>query len=407
MSGFAVPDHVRPVRDAVLEFVRTRVEPAEPALEAGGPDADALLRELQAEAKAAGLWALGHPRELGGGGLPFLDYVYVNEVQGRSEYGQTALGTHSLQDSLMLHRHATAAVRERWLGPLVAAETYPSFAMTEPGRSSSDPTQLQVRAERDGDDWVVTGRKWWTTGAARAGFTTVMCRTEPDSAPPHSAFSLLLVPTDAPGYRLVRELPALGLHHGHYEIALDGVRVGPDALVGSRGGGFAVAQDRLGPGRIFHAMRWLGQAQRAFELMVARLEDRSAFGGKLADKQLMQQHVFESYAQIQACRLLTLDAAQAVDRGSQARVEIGAVKVVGARMLHDVVDRALQVHGAEGLSDDTPLSLMYRAARFARIYDGPDEVHVQSVARGLLGRARAGTPWDFALPGGGTEGANR
>lgn len=334
--------------------------------------------------------------------MPFLDYVYVNEVQGRSEYGQQSLGTHTLQDSLMLHRHASPAVRERWLAPLVAAETGPSFAMTEPGRSSSDPTQLQVRAQPDGDVWVVTGRKWWTSGAARAGFTTIMCRTEDDRVPAHQAFSLLLVPTDTPGYRLVRELPALGLHHGHWEIELDSARVPGDALVGARGAGFAVAQDRLGPGRIFHAMRWLGQAQRAFELMVDRLESRSVFGGPLAGKQLMQQHVFESYAQIQACRLLTLQAAEAVDSGSQARIEIGAVKVVGARMLHDVVGRALQVHGAEGLTDDTPLSLMYRAARFARIYDGPDEVHVQSVARGLLSRARSGTPWDFALLGGGT-----
>lgn len=401
--SFEVPAHVRPVREAVLDFVRRVVEPAEPALEAGGPAAAALLRELQDKAKAAGLWALGHPTGIGGGGMPFLDYVYVNEVQGRSEYGQFALGTHSLQDSLMLDRWAAEGVRERWLAAVVAAETYPSFAMTEPGRSSSDPTQLQVRAEKTADGWRVSGRKWWTTGAGRAGFTTVLCRTEDDGAPPHQRFSLLLVPTDRPGYRIVRELPALGLHHGHFEIELTDVEVPDDHLVGPRGGGFAVAQDRLGPGRIFHAMRWLGQAQRAFELLCDRLNDRSAFGEPLAAKQLMQQHVFESYAQIQACRLLTLQAAAAIDAGSQARVEIGTIKVVGARMVHDVVDRALQVHGAEGLSDDTPLSLMYRAARFARIYDGPDEVHVQSVAKGLLGRARAGRGWDFSATGGGQQ----
>ena len=395
MTGFAVPDHVRPIRDRVLAFVRERVEPAEPAVLAGGDEGRAVLRDLQAEAKAEGLWALGHPVELGGGGLPFLDYVYVNEVQGRSEIGQLALGTFTLQDSLMLHAHASPAQRERWLEPLVRAEISPSFAMTEPEVASSDPTQLRTTATLDGDEWVVEGHKWFTTGANRAAYTTVMCRTEPD-APDHAAFSMILVPTDTPGYTIVRETPVLGIRGGHCEVRLDDVRVPADHLLGERGRGFVIAQERLGPGRIFHAMRWLGQAQRAFELLCDRLNARTAFGEPLAAKQLMQQHVFESYAQIQACRLLTLHAAAAVDAGGDARVEIGAIKVVGARMLHDVIDRAVQAHGAAGLTDDTPLSHMYRAARFARIYDGPDEVHIHTVARRLLKAARDGAPWDFA-----------
>jgi len=394
-SGFEVPDHVRPIRDAVLAFMVERVEPAEPVLQAGGVEAAGVLLQLQEEAKAEGLWALGHPVELGGAGMAFLDYVYVNEVQGRSEHGQLALGTFTLQDSLMLDAHASEAQRERWLTPLVAAEVWPSFAMTEPDVASSDPTQLHTTGTLDGEEWVIRGRKWFTTGAGRAAYTTVMCRTEPD-APDHRAFSMVIVPTDTPGYTIVRETPVLGIQGGHCEVLYDDVRVPADHLLGERGRGFAIAQERLGPGRIFHCMRWLGQAQRAFDLMCQRLHARHAFGGPLADKQLLQQHVFDSYAQIQACRLLTLHAAAAVDRGDDARVEIGAVKVVGARMLHDVIDRAVQVYGAAGLTDDTPLSHMYRAARFARIYDGPDEVHVQSVARRILRTYRDGATWPFA-----------
>ncbi|MDA0637184.1 acyl-CoA dehydrogenase family protein [Nonomuraea sp. MCN248] len=391
--SFAVPDRVRPLRDAVYAFMTERVEPAEPALHEGGREA---LRELQEEAKKEGLWALGHPKELGGGGLPFLDYVYVNEVQGRSEYGQLALGTYTLQDSLMLYEHATDEQRERYLAPLVRAEISPSFAMTEPAVSSSDPTQLATRAVLDGDEWVINGHKWFTTGASQAAYTTVMCRTE-DDAPPHLAFSMILVPTDTPGYTIVRDTPVLGLHGSHCEVRYENVRVPAGNLLGRRGHGFVIAQKRLGPGRIFHCMRWLGQAQRAFDLMCRRLHERTAFGEPLAKKQLMRQHVFDSYAEIQAARLLTLQAAQAVDAGSDARVEIGAIKVVGARTLHNVIDRAIQVYGAAGLTPDTPLDRMYRHARAGRIYDGPDEVHVDSVGRRILGEYAAGGTWEFGL----------
>ncbi len=394
--SFEVPEHVRPVRDAVEAFMRERVEPAEPVLHAGGDGAVDLIRRLQAEAKAEGLWALGHPRELGGGGLPFMDYVYVNEVQGRSEFGQIALGTYTLQDSIMLNRYASEEWRERYLHRLVQAEVSPSFAMTEPEVASSDPTQLRTRAVLDGDEWVITGHKWFTTGADRAAYTTVMCRTEDDDVSPYLAYSMIIVPTDTPGYTIVRETPVLGIRGGHMEVVYDEVRVPAANLLGPRGHGFVIAQERLGPGRIFHCMRWLGQATRAFELLCDRLNSRVAFGEPLAAKQLMQAHVFESYAEIQSCRLLTLHAAHAIDRGEQARVEIGAIKVVGARMLHNVIDRAIQAYGAAGLTDDTPLSFMYRAARFGRIYDGPDEVHIHTVARRILKQFRDGAGWDFA-----------
>lgn len=392
--GFETPEHVRPLRERVLRFVEERVYPAEAELDAGDAAADAAMRRLMAEAKAAGLWALGHPSEIGGGGLPFLDYVYVNEIVGRSEHAMVALGTHSLQDSLMLHRHASPQWRDRYLRPLVDGLVFPSFAMTEPEVASSDPTQLRTAAVLDGDHWVINGRKWFTTGANRAAYTTVMVRTEPE-APPHRAFSMIIVPTDTPGYRIIRETPVLGIRGGHCEVAYEDVRVPRTNLLGERGAGFLIAQQRLGPGRIFHCMRWLGQAQRALDLMCARALSRVAFGSTLAEKQFVQGMIFDTTADIQACRLLVLDAAHRIDRGDPARVEIGLIKVVGARMLHDAIDRAIQVHGAMGLTPDTPLERMYRAARFARIYDGPDEVHRATVARLLLRRFSEAGRIDF------------
>lgn len=385
------------VRREVKTFLEERIYPAEPILQGDDKQRSMeTLRGLMAEAKAAGLWALGHPKEIGGQGMPFLEYVYINEVIGRSEYAQLVFGTYTLQDSIMLNQYASPAQREQYLQPLVEGEIFPSFAMTEPDLASSDPTQLQTSAVLENGEWVINGRKWFTTGADIAAYTTIMCRTEPE-APGHSAFSMILVPTDHPGYKIQRDTPVLGLNTGHFEVVYDNIRVPEENLLGKRGEGFLIAQRRLGPGRIFHAMRWLGQAQRAFDLMCERLHNRSAFGGPLADKQLMQQHVFDSLSEIQACRQLTLHAAKCIDSGDPGRVEIGLIKVVGARMVHNVIDRAIQVYGAAGLTDDTPLSRMYRHAREARVYDGPDEVHIQSVAKQVLKRYRDsdGRGWDF------------
>jgi acyl-CoA dehydrogenase len=394
----SAPSGVLAIRETVRRFIETHVYPVEAELDS----ADRAMRRqimarLSAAAKQAGLWALGHPQEIGGQGMPFMDYVYVNEVIGRSTYAMPALGTHSLQDSLMLHRHANAVWRERYLRPLVAGEIIPSFAMTEPDVASSDPTQIRTTAVLKDGRWIINGRKWFTTGANEAAYTTVMCRTETD-ARPHESFSMIVVPTDAPGYRLVRETPVLGVLGGHCEVAYENVTVPEENLLGPRGSGFRIAQERLGPGRIFHVMRWLGQAQRAFDLMCRRMNERAAFGSKLSEKQMLQRYVFESAADIQASRLLTLDAARKMDAGEEARVEIAVIKVVGARMLHDVIDRSIQVHGAMGLTPDTPLDLMYRHARAARIYDGPDEVHIESVAKRLLKMYReGGAGYDFGL----------
>ena len=392
------PDWIE-LRKRVKRFVEDRVIPAEKELhESDRAQRNLKLAGLMDKAKAAGLWAIGHPVNLGGQGMPFMDYVNVNEVIGRSFYAMQALGTLSLQDSLMLNKHASNSCKERYLKPLVKGDTVPSIGMTEPEVAGSDPTQIQTTAVLQNGTWTINGRKWFTTGAADADYTTVMCLTDPD-APRHQRFSLIIVPTSNPGYRIVRETPVLGIAGGHYEIELKDAQVPGENLVGLRGGGFKVAQERLGPGRIFHCMRWLGQAQRAFDLMCRRLHNRVAFGEPLAYKQLMQSHVFESAAEIQAARLLTLNAARKLDAGGEAREEVGLIKVVGARMLHNVIDRAIQVHGALGLTPDTPLDRMYRHAREARLYDGPDEVHIQSVARRYLKAYRDDGPGiDFGEP---------
>jgi acyl-CoA dehydrogenase len=395
--SFEVPESVREIRDRVKRFVEERCYPVEPLVEdRDDPKAREAMRELMNGAKEEGLWALGHPREIGGQGLPFLDYVYVNEVVGRSNVAMVALGTHSLQDSIMLHEFADVEWRDKYLKPLVDGEVFPSFAMTEPDVASSDPTQLQTRATLDGDTWVINGRKWFTSGADRAAYTTVMCRTEPD-APAHDAFSMIIVPTNTPGYNILRDVRVMGQYGGHCEVQYDDVRVPKKNLLGPRGGGFKIAQRRLGPGRIFHCMRWLGQAQRAFDLMCERANSRVAFGKTLGQHQQIQKFVFDSLCEIQASRMLTLAAAHKIDRGDEARVEIGMIKVFGAQMLHNVVDRAIQVFGAKGVTEDTPLERMYRHARFARIYDGPDEVHVTTTARRVLSAYKIGDGWDFGM----------
>jgi alkylation response protein AidB-like acyl-CoA dehydrogenase len=393
--SFEVPESVREIRDRVERFVEERCYPVEPLVEdRDDPKAREAMVELMNRAKEEGLWALGHPREIGGQGLPFLDYVYVNEVVGRSNVAMVALGTHSLQDSIMLHEFADVEWRDKYLKPLVDGEVFPSFAMTEPDVASSDPTQLQTRATLDGDTWVINGRKWFTSGADRAAYTTVMCRTEPD-APAHDAFSMIIVPTHTPGYNILRDVRVMGQYGGHCEVQYDNVRVPKKNLLGPRGGGFKIAQRRLGPGRIFHCMRWLGQAQRAFDLMCERANSRVAFGKTLGQHQQIQKFVFDSLCEIQASRMLTLAAAHKIDRGDEARVEIGMIKVFGAQMLHNVIDRAIQVFGAKGVTEDTPLERMYRHARFARIYDGPDEVHITTTARRVLSAYKIGDGWDF------------
>jgi alkylation response protein AidB-like acyl-CoA dehydrogenase len=384
------------LRAQVKEYIEEVVYPAEEELDRGDDAAVARLQQLKHEAKRRGLWALGHPAEIGGGGRSFIETALLNEVIGRSYYGQNALGTWSMQDSLMLHEYASPEQRDRWLGPLVAADIRSSVGLTEPEVAGSDPTLIASTAVLDGAEWVINAHKWFTTGANIAAFTTVFAVTDPDAGP-HHRVSAIIVPTDAPGYEIVRSVPTLGTSHtitgDHCEIRLTDVRVPAANLLGERGKGFLISQRRLGPGRIFHAMRWVGQMERALEVMVERAKERFSHGALLIDKGQIQAFIAESAMDIFYHRAAVIAAAEAVDRGLDARLEIGLVKVRGARLLHETVDRAVQVHGALGVTPDTPLEAMYRRARYARIYDGPDEVHRESIAR-MLAKDLTRVPWN-------------
>lgn len=397
---FHVPEHIRPIRDKVRRFVDDVVIPHEAELDTGAPGIRPLVAELMARAKAEGLWALGHPKEYGGGGLPFLDYAYVNEVIGRTHAAQLILGTESLQTAIMLDQHASPAWRDKVLRPLVAGEFSVSFAATEPDVAGSDPTGMQTSARLEDGQWVINGRKWFISLLAHADYVVVWCRTEGDDVPVHKRFSMIIVPKNTPGLQIGRDMEILGLGgvlSGHYELTFDNVRVPAANLIGERGAGFTMGQNRLGPGRIFHCMRWLGMAQRAFDMLCNRANSRMLHGKPLAAKGMIQREVFDSYAEIQQARLMVLDAAAKIDAGSQARVEIAAIKVVTPHMAHRVVDRAMQVHGAMGLSQDTPLQRMYRGIRVGRFVDGPDEVHIERTARRILDIYAQGESWDFGL----------
>ena len=390
-------DELRELRSRLRQFIDNEVIPAEPVFfeeqEEHGYWKAPVLDDLRASAKAQGLWALGHPKEIGGGGISFMDFVYLNEVIGRSELAQFAVGSATMQDCHMLYLYGTPEQQERWLLPMVRGEIFPSVGLTEPEVAGSDPTLMQSKARFEGDEIVVNAHKWFTTGANNAAFTTVFAETDPDASSRHRRFSAIIVPTDTPGYRVERVVPTMGhVGGGHCEIRVEEARVPAANLLGERGTGFVIAQRRLGPGRIFHCMRWLGQAQRAFDLMCERANARYAHGSLLSEKGEIQRYIAESAAEIQGHRLMTLDAARRLDDGDDARIEIALIKFNGGKMLHNVIDRAIQVHGAMGLTSDTPLERMYREARYGRIYDGPDEVHRMSVARRLL-KDPTRVPW--------------
>ena len=395
-----LPQDVRELRERYRSFMDEHVYPNEPAFDREDEAANALVRELRGKAKAAGLWAPHVGPDAGGTGSGFLAYAYLNEVIGRALWGQLVFGCQAPDagNAEILHLYGTGEQQERWLRPLVAGDVRSFFSMTEPEVSGADPTGLRTTAVRDRDEWVVDGHKWFSSGAEGAAFGIVMAVTEPDEQP-HRRMSQIVVPADAPGVEIT-PVPVLG-HRGHgwtthCEVRYTGVRVPFENLLGERGDGFRIAQKRLGPGRIHHVMRWLGQMQRAFELLCARALERQAFGGPLAEKQTVQNWIADSAAEIQACRLLTLDAAHKIDRGDEARVEISLIKFYAARALNDVIDRAIQVHGALGLTQQTPLAAMALAARGGRIYDGPDEVHRMVVSRRILRTFEQGGRWEFS-----------
>jgi acyl-CoA dehydrogenase len=399
VTELAPPADLEELRARYRAFMDDHVYPAEPALAHEDETADALIAGLRGRARDESLWAPHLPPEAGGTGQGFLVYAYLNEEIGRSLWAQLVFGCQAPDagNGEILHLFGTEEQKERWLRPLVAGEMRSFFSMTEPDVSGSDPTGLRTRAFRDGDEWVIDGRKWFSSGAEGAGFGIVMAVTEPE-AEPHRRATQIIVPADSPGIEIT-PTPVFG-HRGrgwstHCEVTYTGVRVPVDNTLGAPGEGFRIAQKRLGPGRIHHVMRWLGQMQRAFDLLCTRALDREAFGSRLADKQTVQNWIADSAAEIHACRLMTLDAAHKIDGGDEARVEISLIKFYAARVLNEVIDRAIQVHGGLGLTDRTPLAGMYEQARAARIYDGPDEVHRMVVSRRILKAFEEEDGWRF------------
>jgi acyl-CoA dehydrogenase len=379
-------------------FLDERVYPAESVYAQQRADAGygdhtvpPVVEELKAEARERGLWNLFLPDV---SGLSVSDYAHVAELTGRSIHlapeaiNSAAPDTGNME---VLHMFGTPEQKEQWLQPLLAGEIRSGFAMTEPDVASSDATNIATSITREGDSYVINGRKWWTTGAndPRCKILILMGKTDPDG-PKHRQQSMMLVPLDTPGVEILRALPVFGYQdqHGHAEISFSDVRVPASNLIGEEGGGFAIAQARLGPGRIHHCMRSIGVAERALELLCRRATSRVAFGRPLAEQGVVQQQIAESRMEIEQARLLTLKAAWMIDQvgAKGARTEIAAIKVAAPRAALNVLDRAIQVHGGAGVSDDFPLAEMWAGLRTLRLADGPDEVHLRSIARAELGR---------------------
>ena len=378
-------------------FVREEIFPIE-TLALSYDQVVALIKPLQEEVKARGLWAAHLPVELGGGGFGQLKLGLMHEILGQTPYGPLVFGNNAPDSgnaeliAVGMEMSGDESHRERWLEPLLEGRLRSGFSMTEPHTAGSDPTLLKTRAFLDGDEWVIDGRKWYTTNGSVANFLIVMAVTNPD-VHPYQGSSMIIVPVDTPGLTILRDVGSMddptvvyGKFGNHAEVLYESVRVPKENLIGVEGAGFALAQARLGPGRIHHCMRWLGQSQRAFDDMCERALSRYTHKSLLAEKQTVQNWIADSMAEMHAARLMTLQAAWKMDKvgASASRVEIAMIKYYGAQVLFNVIDRSLQVHGSLGYSSDMPLEHMYRAARAARIYDGPDEVHRQTVARAAL-----------------------
>ena len=390
---FAIPSHLVDTLAAVDRLLVEHIMPAEDEVLAQGFVAAApRLAALRAAVQAAGLWGPQIPKDAGGMGLGLVDHALVSERLGRSPLGHFAFGCQAPDAGNLevLHKWGTAAQRAQWMMPLARGELRSCFSMTEPENAGSNPTLLACRATLDGDHWVIDGHKWFTTGADGAAFAIVMAVTDPD-ATPHARASMIIVPTATPGFELVRTIPIMGdagagwASHG--EIRYHGCRVPAANLLGPRGAGFQIAQERLGPGRIHHCMRWIGICERTFQLMCQRAVSREVAPGKaLASQQIIQGWIAEARAEIDAARLLTLSAAWTIEhQGFQAaRDQVSLIKFYVADVMMRLIDRAIQVHGALGITSDTLLAHYYVHERGARIYDGPDEVHKMVVAKRLL-----------------------
>ncbi len=394
---FTISDEMQTTLTMIEEFVEKELHPIE-FLFLNEPFRDLLPRieEKRARVREMGLWAPNHPTEYGGMGLGLVEYGLISEALGGSPLGHFVFGCQAPDagNIEILHLHGTDAQKREWLGPLVAGRIRSCFSMTEIEMPGSNPVLMETSADRNGADYVINGRKWYTTAADGAAFAIVMAVTNPDAAP-HERASMIMVPTDTPGFEIVRNIAVMGEAGedwmSHSEIVYRDCRVPRANLLGDEGRGFVIAQERLGPGRIHHCMRWLGICRRAFELLCTRAATRRIGPSRtLADKEIVQAWIAESAAEIEAARALTLQTAWRIEQygWKQAREEISMIKFLVAGTMLRVIDRALQVHGGLGMTDDTPLAFWYRHERAARIYDGPDEAHKQSLARRILKRYR-------------------
>jgi acyl-CoA dehydrogenase len=394
MMEFTISEKMHAVTGMMAEFVEKELIPLEP--EFLTKDFKAMLPELVEKrrmVKQMELWAPNHPKELGGMGLDLMEHALVSEVLGRSPLGHYVFGCQAPDagNIEILHKYGTEKQKKQYLKPLVNGDIRSCFSMTEVELPGSNPVMMDTMAVKDGDDYVINGQKWYSSSADGAAFAIVMAVTNPEAAP-HLRASMIIVPTDAPGFNLVRNISVMG-HTGsdyfsHAEILYQSCRVPCENLLGPEGFGFVIAQERLGPGRIHHCMRWIGICHRVFDLMCARASERiiSPDRKTLSTRQIIQSWIAECAADIQAARLMTLHAAWKIENlgVKEAREDIALIKFFVANVMQNVIDRALQVHGGLGMTDDTIISFLYRHERAARIYDGPDEVHKIAVARRII-----------------------
>lgn len=387
MIDFELSPDLQDIQRLIRAYVTEEVLPREQEAFASDDGFEKVLQELRGIARDRGLWTPHLPSELGGLGLGAMGMALVSQECGVSilaSLGINAMAPDEGNMHLLLHS-ANQDQKERYLKPLAEARIRSCFAMTEQHVASSDPLNLQTTATKTSDGWVLNGEKWFITGAGGADFAVVVAKTDPDGG--RNGYSLFLVDTDNPGWKILREIEVMGPETrggGHYELKLEDLAIGDDALLGGVGEGFALSQHRLGHGRIAHAMRWIGVAQRSLDLATARSVDRVAFGKRLAEHQTVSNWLADSAIQLYASRLMVLHAAWLIDQGRPAKQEISMLKVFVSEALNDIVDRALQVFGSLGYSRDTPIEGFYRAARAARIYDGASEVHRMVIARNIV-----------------------
>ena len=404
----SVSDRINQIRHSTAKIVNEDILPNESALWRGyGAHATdeqrkhskELREHVKANVKQAGLWAPHLPEEYGGCGLGFLEHAYMNEVLAYCVGASSLFGVVAPNsgNQKILAQYGTKEQIEKWLIPLTEGKMESGFSMTEPDSPGSDPRSIKTTATRDGNDWVINGHKWFTSNGRRADFFIVMCRTDDPNGPAdrNGKMTQIIVPTNTPGLEIVRGVPVWGRDSDHCEVLYKNVRVPVTNQLGKTGSGHRAAQDRLGAGRVYHCMNSVGQMWRAFDLTVQRAATREVHGGKLATKQFIQGFIADSYIDLQAARLMTIHCAERMDSGLDSRTDISAIKIFVPEAYHRVVDRAIQVWGAAGVSGDLPLAGMYQGARTLRIADGPDEVHKILIAKNVLSRYAEGEGWDF------------